>query len=39
MSEVVLTQGEIHTKKGVLKFELYDGSKKASKNPDTMVRR
>lgn len=24
MSEVVLTQGEIHTRKGVLKFELYD---------------
>lgn len=24
MSDVVLTQGEIHTRKGVLKFELYD---------------
>ena len=24
MSDVLLTQGEIHTKKGVLKFELYD---------------
>jgi len=24
MSEVLLTQGEIHTAKGVLKFELYD---------------
>lgn len=24
MSEVKLTQGEIHTKKGVMKFELYD---------------
>jgi len=24
MSEIVLTQGEIHTAKGILKFELYD---------------